>query len=304
MYTLGIDGGGSKTEAAIIDDNDRVLGRGLAGGSNTNFVTRRAAAAAFVEAIRQALDAAGLQAAEIGCAGCTFGGAAREAFAEVGIGTAPFGIGESQVAFERAGLDRMYGIAMVAGTGSTCFGIDGNGKQFHSGGLGALLGDEGGGYDIGLRGIRRALLSRDGRRPPTALTDAVCDYFEVPRIGHVVSKLSGTRIQQPLIAGFAARVAAAAAAGDEAATEIIMEAGETLGELIGFVASRLFGPDDAFPVVLAGGVFQAGSILTDPLKRVVIERFPRAEFVLANTSPGEAAARIARRMCLRRCVEC
>ena len=295
MYTLGIDGGGSKTEAVIIDDNECVLGKGLAGGCNMNFVARGAAVAAFVDAIRQALEDAGLQATEIGRAGCTFGGAASDAFAEVGLTVAPLGIGECQVAFERAGFTRTYGIAMVAGTGSSCFGFGEDGRRFHSGGLGALLGDEGGGYDIGLRGIRRALLSRDGRLPPTALTEAVCDYLEVPNLGHVVTKLSGTRIQQPLIAGFAARVAEAASAGDEAAVEIITEAGKTLGELIAFVASRVFERDDEFPIALAGGVFKAGDLLIEPLEAVVAPRFPNAKFVIARMSPGEAVARLARR---------
>ncbi|MGB9620163.1 MAG: BadF/BadG/BcrA/BcrD ATPase family protein, partial [Armatimonadota bacterium] len=66
MYTLGIDGGGSKTEAVIIDNSDRVLGTGRSGGCNTNFATRRDAVASYVDAIRQALDASGLEPRDIG----------------------------------------------------------------------------------------------------------------------------------------------------------------------------------------------------------------------------------------------
>ncbi|MGB9619298.1 MAG: BadF/BadG/BcrA/BcrD ATPase family protein, partial [Armatimonadota bacterium] len=157
-------------------------------------------------------------------------------------------------------------------------------------------GDEGSGYDIGLRGIRRALLSKDGRRPPTALTGAACLYFDVPSIGYVVGKLSRPRIQQPLIAGFAAMVSEAANAGDEAAIEIIIDAGKALGELAAFVAGRVFEREDTFPVVLAGGVFNAGDLLIDPLKAVMAPQFPKAEFTIAKMSPGEAVARLVRRM--------
>ena len=295
-YTLGIDGGGSKTEAVIIDDQDRVWGRGLSGGCNTNFVPRRDAISSYVHAVRQALDEAGLQPCDIRQAGCTFGGVARDAFAEVGLDVVPIGVGECRVAFERAGIDRLYGIAMIAGTGSSCFGYGADGRRFHSGGLGALLGDEGSGYDIGLRAIRRALLSKDGRRPPTALAEAVCRYLGVPSLGSVVGKLSGVRIQQPLIAGFAARVAEVASAGDEAAIEIITEAGRTLGDLAAFVAGRVFQADDEFPVVMAGGVFNAGDLLIDSFKSVVAPQFPRASFIVARMSPGEAVARIVRRI--------
>lgn len=294
-YILGVDGGGSKTEAVIIDHSGAVLGRGLAGGSNTNFVPWQEAVASFRNAIQQALCEAHLEAQQISAAGCTFGSAAPDAFAELGIGVKPVGIAEYRVVFERAGLDRVYGVALVAGTGSSCFGFGESGKRFHAGGLGPLLGDEGGGYDIGLRGLRRALLAEQGRKPPTMLLQAACEYFGVPRAGMLVAKLAGPYIRQPLVAGFAREVAECARQGDEAALEIMQYAGRTLGELVSFVAGRVFSREDEFPVALAGGVFGAGELVIGPLRSVVLEQFPRAQLIVAWMSPGEAVARLVRK---------
>lgn len=294
-YILGVDGGGSKTEAVIIDRNGVMLGHGLAGGSNTNFIPWREAVASFRYAIQQALHNAQLEPRQICAAGCTFGSAAPNAFAELGIGVKPVGIAEHQVAFERAGLDRVYGVALVAGTGSSCFGFGESGKQFHAGGLGPLLGDEGSGYDIGLRGLRRALLAEKGRRPPTMLSQAVCEYFGVHTASMLVAKLAGPCIRQPLVAGFARKVAECARQGDEAALEIMQYAGRTLGELAIFVASHVFSREDEFPVALAGGVFGAGELVIDPLRSVILEQFPEARLIVARMSPGEAVARLVRK---------
>ncbi|MDH7601649.1 MAG: BadF/BadG/BcrA/BcrD ATPase family protein [Armatimonadota bacterium] len=291
-YILGVDGGGSKTEAAVIDENRRVLGRGLAGGSNTNFVSRKEAVSSYVSAVKQALDEAGLRPQQIAAAGCTFCSAAPDAFAELGLQVKPIPIGEHQVAFERAGLQEVYGVVLIAGTGSSCFGFGKDGRRFHAGGHGPLLGDEGGGYDIGLQALRTALKAEEGRKPPTMLVEAACEYFGVRNARSVVSRLAGLQIEQPLIAGFAARVAECARQGDEAALEILRYAGTALGELAAFVAGRIFDRADRFPVVLAGGVFNAGDLVVEPLRAVVSAQFPGADYAAARMNPGEAAARV------------
>jgi N-acetylglucosamine kinase-like BadF-type ATPase len=71
---VGVDGGGTKTEAVIIDADQRVIGEGRAGPSNPLRVGIAAAAAAVREAIDDACASAKLRrgdliAAEIGLAG-------------------------------------------------------------------------------------------------------------------------------------------------------------------------------------------------------------------------------------------
>lgn len=291
-YTLGIDGGGSKTDAVILDPRGTVVGTGLGGASNAHFAGRRATATAFRRAIRAAIKQARIDPAQITRAGCTFGTVAAEVLAELGIPAKPGWFGESAVAFERAGIDELRGVALIAGTGSSCFATNGNDMHAGAGGWGPLLGDEGSGYSIGLAGVRRALLADDGRGLPTALQESVCSYFDVPRAHGAIGKLCDLKINQSLLAGFAPEVSKAAHAGDAVAIEVIESAGTALGELAAFVAAKAFMREDEFPIVLAGGVFNIGALVIDPIRRILESRFANARLVIAEMRPGEAVARL------------
>lgn len=301
-YTLGIDGGGSKTDAVILDDTGKIVGAGIAGGCNVSFTPRRSAAAAYRRAIRAALKEAKITSADISKAGCTFGQVAKEVFQELGFTAQIQGMGEHEVAFERAGIIEQRGVSLIAGTGSSCVARDvpkdcepqslRNRTISAAGGWGPLLGDDGSGYDIGLRGIKRALLATEGRAPETLLEDSVKKYFEVEWTKAAINKLCKKGVSQSLVAGFAPYVSRAAYQGDEAAIAILESAGETLGELAAFVARRAFTADDEFPFVLAGGVFNIGRLVLDPIKAVLKPQFPNARMVIAEMRPGEAVARL------------
>ena len=292
-YALGVDGGGSKTDAVILDASGAVVGTGLGGASNANFVSRRTAASAFRRAIRAAIKEAGTDPAQITQAGCTFGTVAAEVLAELGIPARPVWFGESAVAFERAGIDDLRGVALIAGTGSSCFAADGQEVRVGMGGWGPILGDEGSAYHIGITGIRRALLAAEGRGPETTLEQSIREYFDVPSTQWVIGKLCDKKAIQSLVAGFAPEVSKAAYAGDAVAAEVIDHAGTALGELAAFVAGRVFAREDQFPFVLAGGVFNIGRLVIDPIRRILGSRFPNARIVIADMRPGEAVARLA-----------
>lgn len=294
-YTLGIDGGGSKTDAVILDQDGSVVGAGIAGGCNANFTPRRSAAAAYRRAIRAALKEANITAADISRAGCTFGAVAKAVFEELGISAEPRHFSEFGVAFERAGIRELRGVALIAGTGSSCVALDAEQRTRGFGGWGPLLGDDGSAYDIGLQGIKRAMLACEGRAPDTLLEEAVREYFDVARTKAAISKLFATGINQPLVAGFAPCVSGAAYDGDSAAIEIVESVGEVLGELAAFTARKFFREADAFPFVLAGGVFNIGKLVLDPIRCVLRPQFPKASIVIAEMRPGEAVARLAMR---------
>ena len=90
---VGVDGGGTKTRAVILDLNDQIIGEGVAGPSNPLRVGISNAAAAVREAIDNACEAAhvrrtDLVAAEIGLAGASrneLRARIREALVNLGI---------------------------------------------------------------------------------------------------------------------------------------------------------------------------------------------------------------------------
>lgn len=294
-YYLGIDGGGSKTDAVIIDDEERVLGAGLSAGSNVTFTTHESAVHSYVSAITDALTAASLEPQSITAAGCTFASAARTAFDQVGIGVAPKALPEPAVAFERAGVQDRVGVVLIAGTGSSCVGYGRNSVPSYVGGWGAVLGDDGSAYFIGRTAIRRVLSAADGRTPPTSLTEKALDYFSIQRPREIIRVFAGTCVNQTLAAGFAARVSEAANEGDQAAVDILAEAGAELSQMALFVAGRTFAADEEFSLVLAGGVFGAGKVLVEQITRPFAEKYPNCSVLMASMRPGEAAARVVRR---------
>ena len=120
----GIDGGGTKTHAVLIDQDDNVLGEGYAGPSNPLRVGVGLAAAA----IRQALDRACTEARvrrseivaiEIGVAGARrkeLSARMEEALRALGIRELQV-VGDAEIALYGA-TDGAAGVVVIAGTGS------------------------------------------------------------------------------------------------------------------------------------------------------------------------------------------
>lgn len=294
-YYLGIDGGGSKTEAVIIDDNERVLGIGLSAGSNTTFTARQVGVASFTAAIAQALEESRLSPSDITAAAGTFSNVAPDAFEALGIGVEPRGVSEALVAFERAGVRDLVGVALIAGTGSSCTGRNSRNEAAHGGGWGAVLGDDGSAFYIGRCATRRVMFACEDRMPPTLLTHKALEYFQIANPRELIGKFGGSCVNQTLVAGFAAKVSEAAGEGDEAAVQILNDAGRELAELSLHVASEIFEAGDDFPVVLAGGVFKAGEIIVGRIRETFAQKFPNSRILVAEMRPGEAVARLVRR---------
>lgn len=182
---VGVDGGGTKTQAVILDLNLNVIGEGLAGPSNPLRVGITNASAAIREAIDKACEIAkvrrtDLVAAEIGLAGARrqeLRVRMRETLKTLGIGEI-FVTSDADIALYGATLGEP-GLIVIAGTGSICCGINGRGRKVCAGGWGPIAGDEGGGAWIARRALRAIAHATDGRGPATALTEIACTYFHV-----------------------------------------------------------------------------------------------------------------------------
>ena len=68
-YLLAVDGGNSKTLAAVADETGQVLSAALSGGCNYQSCGKQAAARAIGEAVGKALSAAGLERVDFACYG-------------------------------------------------------------------------------------------------------------------------------------------------------------------------------------------------------------------------------------------
>jgi N-acetylglucosamine kinase-like BadF-type ATPase len=147
-------------------------------------------------------------------------------------------------------------LAVVAGTGTGFAARRGSRSWARTSGLEYLLSDEGGGFDLGLRGLRAAVKALDGRGPRTGLLTAVQDWAGAGKdelrpvlFGKVYGEAAKLQV-----AGFAERVMSAASAGDEVATQLVNDAQQEL--VVGAVAAaRQAGiGEEECDVVLSGSL--------------------------------------------------
>ncbi len=296
MLVAGIDGGGTKTEGVVLNEAGEVVARARGGSTNLNFVSVQQCEQSVAQVCHQLVQR--IDGAEVVLLYSTFLPDLAPVRAEIKR-TFPhaqwLGVAEHRAVLSAGGVMEAYGIGVVAGTGSSTVGWRGEERHVSVGGWGMLLGDEGSATDIAIQALRAVMRALDGRGEPTALREEMMDYFGLQRVVDIVRKVYREEMPRHVLAGFAVRVSRAAHAGDRVAQRILQEAGVTLGSDVLVVARRLFAPDEAFPVVLGGGVFQAGDWVIQPLRERVLAEFPRAQIIVPSASPAEGLARLALR---------
>lgn len=178
MYYLGIDGGGTKTEALIVSEDMRELHRFRSGAINYNGESEENIYAHISEIFLEADKLEGLNNCAgvcIGMAGisnpvavCCIQGAVKAAGYEKEVL-----LKGDQVTGLAGALDGKAGATLIAGTGSICVGIDGKGNMHRTGGYGNIIDDGGSGYAIGRDILSATVRAFDGRGQATVLTDLV-----------------------------------------------------------------------------------------------------------------------------------
>jgi len=298
---VGVDGGGTKTEAVIMDANMQVIGEGRSGPSNPLRVGITSAAAAVREAIDSAcavakLRRADLVAAEIGLAGARrkeLRERMRETLSSLAIGEIEV-VTDAEIAMYGA-TDGAPGVVVIAGTGSICCGINGRGKSVCAGGWGPIAGDEGAGAWLARRALRAVAHASDGRGPETLLTELACSYFHVSTPDDLTTAIYAPTITNERLSGFGRDVVEAAKLKDEVALEIVVDGGRELGLAVVAVIRQLQMERERFQIAYVGGVFRsAGELILNPLRNEVRKIAPRTFFEPPCFAPAVAAARMAR----------
>lgn len=270
-YFLGVDGGGSKTLAVVVDEHGIEHGRAFAGSSNFAAVGLDASVGQVFQAAEEAARAASaslpVAAAWLGLAGVDslhaydlllprFHGLAGKVRltndAELVLG----------------GLDGVVGVALIAGTGSIALGRNTQGVLSRAGGWGHVLGDEGSGYDIGRCALRAVMRAADGRGEATTLLPAILQDWGLSEASDILARIYPNG-DKALIARLSTLVLRAAEAGDRTAREIVWGAADelalaacTVGRALGFESAQL-------PLALGGGLLlHETEFREDVLRRV------------------------------------
>jgi N-acetylglucosamine kinase-like BadF-type ATPase len=88
-----------------------------------------------------------------------------------------------------------------------------------------------------------------------------------------------------LFAYLAIQVFEAARAGDAAALDVLRWNGEELGWLAVSVARQIEMENDEVEVIQSGSVFEAGALITEPMKELVLQHCPKAKLIRLDGPP-------------------
>ncbi len=149
------------------------------------------------------------------------------------------------------------GVVVSAGTGVACLAVTAGGELVNVDGLGYLFGDAGGGFSLGLAGLRAALAGFEGRGATTTLTRLAEDRVGTPlRMAIKAWYRSPSLIAD--VAGFAGEVTSVADS-DPVARVLCLSAGEELAVSVTTAVRRGFpsASDGTVSVSWAGGVLAA-----------------------------------------------
>jgi len=183
MVIIGADGGGTKTKLAASDGAGNILGYACCGGINYNYYgieQCRANLTSGIKSLLKSINAPDYDYLSVGL--CALSEAATDGEKKFFCGGV-FDPGkillQSDVYMALTGAFPLSdGIMAVSGTGTMCVAKK-DGEIFISGGWGYLLGDEGSGYYIALRGMRAAIKNSEGGGQKTAISEKLFKYFNI-----------------------------------------------------------------------------------------------------------------------------
>lgn len=296
---LAIDGGGSKTLALVAGVDGTVLGRGVAASSNYQSVGFNAATRALEAATSAALESAGYDPSSSIAAACLgLAGADRpvdkalfDAWLRERSQLARWTIVNDAELVLHAGTPNAWGIALICGTGSICYGRAADGRTARAGGWGHLIGDEGSGYAVGITALRLATQTADRRADAHALLAAVLDYWQLAEPRDLVSYVYSPERTRAEIAALAQRIAELADSGDLWAREVLAQAAHELGRLVAAVVRSLDLQEP--PLAFGGGFIGAYALLRqEVVTQAGIALGPHAYV----TEPAQGALVLARRL--------
>jgi len=304
QIVIGVDGGGTSTRVALATDQGEVLGIGNAGAGNYHDVGVDVVRSNIAKALAEAWSLAGIEQQQADAAFLGLGSVASEADRNTIRQVAKdlslaknekVGVDHDLRVALAGGLIGKPGIILIAGTGSSCFGINGNGDTWRSGGWGPRLDDIGSSGWLGLQSMIAIVRAHDGRGKPTVLSKRVLEALEISEIDQILHRVDGEGLTRREKGTLAKLVTEAAAQGDLVAQDIIAAGTDELGLLIATVANQLGLPESlgTVPVAITGGLTKAGDVFLGPLRQAVQRRSSACEVIEPKLPPVMGAVLLA-----------
>ena len=299
---LAVDGGGSKTDVAIVSAKGDVLGVARGPTCSHELVGLGGVVGALRPTVDAALRQAGIAAgngpvADVGAfalSGADLPSDDRRLLRV--LRTAEWAgselVANDTFAVLRAGTDRGWGIGVVCGSGINCTGVGPDGRTVRFPAVGEFPGAADGGGWIGEMGLGAAVRGRDGRGQRTVLERTVPAHFGVRRPWSVLEGIrNGLFARDRVVLELPPLVFAAAANGDAVARSIVDALADEVVTMVVASLRRLRLLRTEVDVTLGGGVFRAEDpAFVTRIRAGVCETAPNARVAVLDGPPVVGAA--------------
>ncbi len=287
-YIIGVDGGGTKTEASAYSLDGKLINTVTTGFGNV-LVNEVEAIKYIIDAIEKCIkmlperkvDAIylGLAGSECGDANTKISNILSDKFStKIKI------VNDSVIALASL-LKGKDGILTISGTGSISYGIR-NGITKTVGGWGNLLGDEGSGYYIAIEALKVITKEEDSDKISSKLTKVLLDKlgYENRRdiINFVYSKTKGE------IASLVPTIFECAISGDNISEKLLRKSGRDLARIT-FKVYQSLNFKETIQVGVKGSILTKVSYVRDEFEKVIYRSIPKVEIVDEELSPTMGA---------------
>jgi N-acetylglucosamine kinase-like BadF-type ATPase len=261
---LAVDGGGTKTDVALVAEDGRLLGFERTGSYLPQVMGVEEAVhgiGTVVDRVRRQAGAVEMLEAAVFLSGADFPSqiAALDRAVTAAAWAPRARVENDTFALLRAGTAAPDAIAVVCGTGFNAVGVGADARISRFPAVGRISGDWGGGKDLALEALWYAARAEDGRGPQTSLRAAVPAHLGYARVIDVSEALELRRISVTELDALTPVLFAEAAAGDRIATQIVARQADEIARVIRVLLGRLdlLQPTGAVPIVLGGSVLAA-----------------------------------------------
>lgn len=272
---LSIDGGGTKINTLLLDEQIHVLGSGTAGGTNLSQVPADVARQHMRDSLAHAFTTE--RPPEIDIAYVILVGDAdvlQEELAHFTHVKRYVFLGEAQGGL-LAGALRQHGLLALSGTGSDVFYCDAE-QTLVVGGWGPYLGDDGSGAWIGQQALKAVVRFINGWGEKTCMADLITQAWHLTDPWQMVSIVHDSSAPFSKMASLTHVVGQAAACGDQVALDILRSAGHVMAQQMCSLIRRL--PEVPIPwdITLCGGAWKTHPVMVDSFLTLLRQEYPDA----------------------------
>lgn len=294
-YFLGIDGGGTRTTAAVSDETGNIILKSVGKTINFYSVGMEQARKNLEEIINDIYDSLGkirFEGAFVGCSALDNEADKKTLDALCGgiIDADKIKMNSDVYVALKSVENAVCPCVAICGTGSIAVGEDKKGNIVVKGGWGHILGDEGSAYSIAIDALKYCCTFSD-RNNDEKLLDAACEYFGVSDFRKAIDIIYSEETKKDYIAGFAEVVGKLADEGDTVAKSVIILHARDFTTTLFYLFNEI---ESCSVLALYGGLFQHNKLFRDVFIKEMNMGYPDLKIELLTVPPEEGALKIAR----------